>query len=172
MNTFGVEIYDDEGKYCTFYTVRWLDTELSETDKFFEKFRNDERLKGPLKELAVFLESVIANKYGAREDFFRFENMANALPPSGEYKVEKVNISYNNFPLRLYCLRISDSLVILFNGGEKTAATAQRGKTSMAFIEANKFAKRILEAIKLKDIIISKDQRQLKYFNGSREINL
>jgi len=111
MNTFGVEIYDDEGKYCTFYTVRWLDTELSETDKFFEKFRNDERLKGSLKELAVFLESVIANKYGARKDFFRFENMASALPPSREYKVEKVNISYNNFPLRLYCLRISDSLV-------------------------------------------------------------
>jgi hypothetical protein len=39
MNTFALEIFDDQGQVCTFYTVRWEDAILSETDKFFQKFR-------------------------------------------------------------------------------------------------------------------------------------
>jgi hypothetical protein len=144
VNTFALEIFDDQGQVCTFYTVRWEDANLSETDKFFQKFRYDEQLKNSLRELASFLQVVIGDEYGALEYFFRFENAAQALPPSGTYKVQDVFIYYGNFPLRLYCLRISENLVVLFNGAEKTAATAQGGRTSMAFQEANIFAKRML----------------------------
>jgi hypothetical protein len=170
VNTFALEIFDDQGKLCTFYTVRWEDAKLSETDKFFLKFSNENQLKQALQELAKFLEVVIGNEYGALEDFFRFENNAQAIPSSGTYKVEDIYINYGNFPLRLYCLRISESLVVLFNGGEKTANTAQQGKTSMAFQEANIFAKRILEVLKNKDIYINDKQRTFLNFNGNEEI--
>jgi len=119
VNTFALEIFDDQGQVCTFYTVRWEDATLSETDKFFQKFRYDEQLKNSLRELASFLEVVIGDEHGALEYFFRFENAAQALPPSGTYKVQDISIKYGNFPLRLYCLRISEKLVVLFNGGEK-----------------------------------------------------
>lgn len=46
---------DDQGKICTFYTIRWEDGKLFETDKFFQKYRNDERMKHSLRELATFL---------------------------------------------------------------------------------------------------------------------
>ncbi len=170
MNTFELKIFDDQGKVCTFYTVRWEDAALSETDKFFQKFIYDEQLKHPLRELASFLEVVIGDEYGARPDFFRFENNAEALPPSGTYQVEDLYIRFGNFPLRLYCLRISETLVVLFNGGEKTADTAQGGKTSMAFQEANIFAKRILDALRDKDIFITADQRSFRYYDGSDDI--
>ena len=170
MNTFALEIFDDQGKLCTFYTVRWEDAKLSETDKFFLKFSKENQLKQALQELAKFLEVVIGNEYGALEEFFRFENNAQAIPSSGTYKVEDIYIKYGNFPLRLYCLRISESLVVLFNGGEKTANTAQQGKTSMAFQEANIFAKRILEALKNKDIYNNDKQRKFLNFNGNEEI--
>ena len=172
MNTFALEIFDDQGQVCTFYTVRWEDAMLSETDKFFQKFRYDEQLKDSLRELASFLEVVIGGEYGALEDFFRFENAAQALPPSGAHKVEDIYINFGNFPLRLYCMRISETLVVLFNGGEKTADTAQGGKTSMAFMEANIFAKRILDALRAKDIYITADQRAFRYYNGSIEIKI
>ncbi len=113
---------------------------------------------------------VVGDEYGAKTDFFRFENAAQALPPRGTYKVENLYINFGNFPLRLYCLRISETLVVLFNGGEKTADTAQGGKTSMAFQEANIFAKRILEALREKDIYITADQRAFRYHNDSNEI--
>jgi len=133
LNTFALEIFDDQGQVCTFYTVRWVDEELSETDKFFVKYENHSTFQRPLQELAKFITKKIGDEMGALEDFFRFVNAAQALPPSGTYKVEDIYIDYGNFPLRLYCLRISETLVVLFNGGEKTANTAHGGKTSMAF---------------------------------------
>lgn len=172
MNIFELEIFDDEGSRCTFYTVKWQDAQQSETDKFFTKYKNDEKLKRSLQELAKFLEIVIGEENGALKDFFRHENNAHALPPSGTYRVDEVTINYGQFPLRLYCLRISDSLVVLFNGGEKTSQTAQGGKTSMVFQEANQFAKRITEALLGEDIIITNNYREFRSYNGSSEIFL
>lgn len=170
MNIFALEIFDDQGQVCTFYTVRWEDDEISETDKFFVKYENDSTFQRPMQELAKFISKKIADEMGALEDFFRFENAAQALPPSGTHKVEDLYINFGNFPLRLYCLRISETLVVLFNGGEKTADTAQGGKTSMAFRDANIFAKRILDALINKDIYITADQREFRYYDGSDEI--
>lgn len=170
MNRFALEIFDDHGNVCTFYTVRWEDAEFSETDKFFQKYENDSSLKRSIQELASFISKKIGNEMGAMEDFFRFENTAQALPPAGTYKVEDIYINYGNFPLRLYCLRISETLVVLFNGGEKTSDKAQSGNTSMAFHEANYFAKRILDALINKDIFITNNQREFRYYNDSKEI--
>ena len=170
MNTFALEIFDDQGQICTFYTVRWEYATLSETDKFFEKYETDRYFQRPLQELAMFISKKIGDEMGALEDFFRFERAAHALPPSGNYKVEDVTLNFGNFPLRLYCLRISETLVVLFNGGEKTATTAQGGKTSMAFQEANIFAGRIMDALIRKDIFITDDQRSFVDFNGSDDI--
>jgi len=170
VNTFALEIFDDQGKVCTFYTVRWEDAKISETDKFFLKYENDSTLQRPLQELAKFISNKIGDEMGALEDFFRFENAAQALPPSGTHKVEDLYINFGNFPLRLYCLRISETLVVLFNGGKKTADTAQGGKTSMSFQEANIFAKRILDALREKDIYITNDQRAFRYYDDSDEI--
>jgi hypothetical protein len=170
MNRFALEIFDDQGQICTFYTVRWEYADDSETDKFFAKYENHSTFQRPLQELARFISSKIGDEMGALEEFFRFENTAQALPPSGNHEVEDLYINFRNFPLRLYCLRISETLVVLFNGGEKTADTAQGGKTSMAFQEANIFAKRILDALREKDIYITADQRTFRCYNGNNEI--
>lgn len=172
MNIFALEKFDDQGSRCTFYTVRWEEVEWSETDKFFDKYESATNFERPIQELAVFLTKKIGNDVGALEDFFRFENTAQALPPSGKHKVGEITINYGNFPLRLYCLRISDSLVVLFGGGEKTAENAQGGKTSMAFHEANQFAKRILEAIQQKEIYITPNEREFRNFDDSEEMYL
>ena len=171
MNTFAIEIFDDTGAQCTFYTVRWEDSEFSETDKFFMKFENNSKLATSLQELAKFLSIVIAEEYGANVNFFKFENEAHALPPTGKFQVGEIEINYGNFPLRLYCLRLTDGLVILFNGDEKTASTAQKGKTSMVFHEANNFAKRITEAL-YDTLFIQADNRTLLNENNLTDITI
>jgi hypothetical protein len=170
VNIFELLIFDDTGSRCTFYTVKQDGHELSETDKFFDKCRKQPHLVRPLQELAKFLSVIIASEKGALPDFFRFENKAQALPPSGKYVIESITINYGNFPLRLYCLRITDGIVILFNGGEKTSEDAQEGKTSMAFHEANRFAERIMEALNEGWIFISKDGRYLESSDGKNEL--
>lgn len=84
--------------------------------------------------------------------------------------MEDLYINFGHFPLRLCCLRISETLVVLFNGGEKTADAAKGGKTSMAFQEANSFAKRILGALREKEIYITANQRGFRSYNGEEEI--
>ena len=172
MNTFELEIFDDEGSVCTFYTVKQEDSGLSETDKFIKKFRNNSELKGPLQDLLSFLIHVIGNGNGAISDYFRFENTAQALPPGGDYIINELAINFSGFPLRLYCLRISYNLVILFNGGEKTERTAQAGKTSMVFHEANQFAKKIIEALNDGTIYVANNGRELRNYKQGSELTL
>jgi hypothetical protein len=177
VNIFALELFDDEGGACTFYTVRWLEDELSETEKFFANASQNSELLEKLEELTTFLLDKIADQVGAREFFFRSENYAQALPPSGKHVInpntaQAITINYSNFPLRLYCLRISDQLVVLFNGGEKTSQTAQGGNTAGAFREANNFAKRIVEAIKDKEITITSNGRELSFWMPNTEITL
>jgi hypothetical protein len=172
MNTFVLEVFDDTRKLCTFYTVRLDEAEESETDRFFSKYYANEALKTSVQELVAFIFKKIGDKEGAREFFFRFENSAQALPPSGKHEVSEITIDYNNFPLRLYCLRISDALVILFNGGEKTSQTAQTGDTRTSFLAADQFAKRILKALREKEIEITNNGRNFKSSYGDDEILL
>lgn len=172
MNIFALEVFDDEGEQCTFYTVRWDESSISETDKFFEKYESDPDFEQPIEELAVFITRKIGDEEGALEEFFRFENDAQALPPTGRHRIGEITINYGNFPLRLFCLRLSDSLVVLFNGCEKTGKTAQGGRTSMAFSEANRFTKRILQAIQEKELYISEDGRTFRNFDDNKEIIL
>lgn len=172
MNTFVLEVFDDEGKACTFYTVRRDGEAQSETEKFLAKFKTDKELREKLDDLLAFLFVKIAEDTGALPAFFRQEDIAQALPPSKSYTVGEVLINYSEFPLRLYCLRISNQLVVLFNGGEKTSRSAQGGKTATSFRDAQQFAARIDKALQNKDVEILSNGRVFSSTDGSEEILL
>ncbi|SMD42076.1 hypothetical protein SAMN00777080_0613 [Aquiflexum balticum DSM 16537] len=157
---------------CTFYSVKWLDEDFTETDKFILKYKDKTEFSESLQALASFITDVIGED-GAYESYFRFENDAHAIPPSGIYQVGEIEIDYRDFKLRLYCLRICESIVVLFNGAEKTSQKAQDGNTSMVFYEANMFAQRILKAIIKREILIdTENARILSDTGNSTEIIL
>ncbi len=149
MTSFELEIWDDETDLVTFYTVRWEGAGESETDKFFTRMRALPDMRLALQELGNLITEVIGNTHGAHEAFFnRIENWAVALPPKGRVRLGELEMEFDGFPLRLYGYRVTDELVILFNGGIKTARTAQESQDlSMKFYDANEFAKRIQRAL-------------------------
>lgn len=65
MNNFALEIWDDECRKCTFYTVRWDNARKAETDKFFEKYYAIPGLKESTQELLSFVLDSIGNDHGA-----------------------------------------------------------------------------------------------------------
>lgn len=78
-----------------------------------------------------------------------------------------------NFPLRLYCYRVSRNIVILFNGGIKDVVTVQDSPSLKAkFSEAQIFVKKIQDALQSGLITISVDGRYIENKNGSKEIIL
>lgn len=163
MNSFTVEILDDEGAKCTLYTVRKEDASMSETEKFFTK--RTTTLTGfdrEFQELTHLLTSIIANEDGALPEYFRDEREAHGLPPKGEWDFDDLNVSFVNFPLRLYCLRVSDEKLILFNGDEKTSWKGQEGKTRTTFLEAQNFARKIKDAL-INDSLNFEDENNIIY---------
>ncbi|MCH8318555.1 MAG: hypothetical protein IIA88_08670 [Bacteroidetes bacterium] len=120
----------------TFYTLRYEDSELSETDKFIERFMNDENYKVDLDEIFYNINDIGENR-GAEQKYFRHEGKAEALPPKGVQS-----------KLRLYCIWLTDSIVILANGGVKSSQTAQDSRDlSMKFHFANKVANEVNKCI-------------------------
>ena len=176
MNTFALEIWDDEALKCTFYTVRWEDAEENETDKFFTKYDAITELKQSVQELLNFVLYSIGEDHGAVNALFnRFENNVIGLPNKGRVNVSGIIFLYPNFPLRLYALRVNSrsDLVVLFNGGLKSAQTNQSSHDlNMQWIEACQFAKRIEMALRGGEIIIDAAKRRILRFDGSEEIFL
>jgi hypothetical protein len=178
VNTFALEIWYDEGSICTFYTVRWVTDDndaLSETDKFFDQYAVIEHpLVDEAMQLLRLITESIGNRYGATNDFFdRAENNAQALPPRPKQWVSEIEELGFNFPLRLFCYRISAHIVILFNGGIKDGPSAQQSSNlGMKFYEAQQFAKTIEAAIRSGLIIILDEERSLQHFDGTSEIIL
>lgn len=178
MNSFVLEIWFDEASICTFYTVGWLSDAketASETDKFFDTYAIPDH---PFVDEAFILFRLITesigNKYGAIDPFFdRIENRAQALPPKPKPSVTEIEQIGKNFPLRLYCYRVSSQIVILFNGGIKNATSAQESENlSIKFYEAQTFVKRIEEGLKSGMIKISSDHRYLCNYDDTSEIIL
>ena len=108
------------------------------------------------------------------DDFFdRTKNKAQALPPKPKRWIPEIYEIVIHFPLRLYCYRISETIVVLFNGGIKDQRTDQESDDiRLKFYEAQQFAQRISQALHDGTIIISSDNRTLKDFQGNSEITL
>lgn len=176
MNNFKLEIWDDEASLCTFYTVKWLDAELSETEKFFQKYENIPEYFDAINEMMDYVINIIGEKYGAIPELFnRYENEVVGLPLHGKVTLSPITLHYPQFPLRLYALRIQNrtDLVVLFNGGPKTADTNQESTDlSMKWREACKCARIIETAIRDGMIEIDETNRRLKSFNDEEDIIL
>jgi len=173
VSSFELSIWNDETERVTFYSPRVEESDYSEMDKFLLRMEELPEMEGPLQELLELIIETIGNTYGAQEAFFnRFENRVTALPPKGHIKISELELDYRGFPLRLYCLALSEEIVILFNGGIKNAQTAQESTDviSMKLYEANAFAKRILTAYNTGHIIV--DGRVITDYNGNSEIYL
>ena len=173
MNNFVLELWDDEGAECSFYTVRWLEDDQSETDKFFDQMAKLPEQSESLQQLTSFILDVIGEDYGAIDELFnRDENQVQGLPLHGKVSLGDVRFHYPDFPLRLYALRLSHKLVVLFNGGVKDAPTIQEssGTLSMKWQEALSFAKKITSA--WFDGIIEADNsgRHLRNYNDQEII--
>jgi hypothetical protein len=176
MNIFGLELWDDEAKKCTFYTVRKENALQNETDKFFCKYNSMAQFKLPTQLLLSFILDSVGNDHGAISQLFnRFENEVIGLPNKGEVCAGEFVFQFPDFPLRLYAMKVNNrtDLVVLFNGGVKTAQTNQASRgLYLKWREACQFANRIEEAIRNKEIIIDNEKRKLLSTDNSEEIIL
>lgn len=174
MDSFTLEIWDDERKKCTFYTVTKEGASTSEMEKFLSNFEKNPEDEKTLATLLTFILKSIGDDHGATEFLFnRYENEVIGLPVKGKVMGKgKVLFHFPQFPLRLYALKLNKGIVVLFNGGRKDDDTNQKSSVHLNWVEACQFAKRIIEGIANGEIIVNELERKLYSENGKDEIYL
>ena len=142
-----------------FNKVSYYSLSINGDDSLFRQFVSKHTFanKEKLNHILAWIK-VIGNKIGAKEDCFRNESETadtRALPPKGKdrapvyVEIDDSGVQqYVANNIRLYCMRISDNVVFLFNGDIKTAHKAQDCKNVKShFLLANKMTKLIDKAL-------------------------
>lgn len=148
MNKFATLVKSIQFRRITYYSVLVDENDLPLFAQFIkehagEEFREDMDL------IRSWMRKLGEN-YGASIDYFRQEGSAHAIPPP-------VEITRKGCQLRLYCLRMSHRVVILFSGSIKTMNKAMDcPNVRDHFIMANRVSDKLWKA--LKDGLITFDQ--------------
>lgn len=121
---YNIELVEEHNA-VNFYSIHLDEEELSELERFFEKFPEGCEYDEEIDIIIAWLDKI--GEKGALERYFR---------PEGKYGdgVGVIPIDVDN-KLRLYCLRISDKILIFGNGGLKDADSWQNSKTLAPYVE-------------------------------------
>ena len=129
------------------YSICFDGMNESEFEKFLAKFREESTLNKDFQTILVALAKIVER--GALERFFRME---------GKMNDEVCALSLDSHKLRLYCLRISDQILILGNGGVKTTRTYEEDDLLSGYMmDLQKFDRRLKNAQKSGKVIIEKN---------------
>lgn len=162
MNIFVLEKLEEfVTDKVTYYSVRFVDKEVTEFEAFVQKHAHQADIQDEWADMMIWMQERLGQRSGAKKHFFRHEGKADGLPPSAQH----LDIHYDK-NLRLYCLRISDHVVVLFNGGIKTTQKAQDCPTVKShFSNAQYLAATITKAMSGRDreIALSMDDFELEF---------
>ena len=119
----------------------------SEFEKFLLEFKDNATYNKDFNTILLALSKIIDK--GALERFFRIE---------GKMSDHVSALSIDSKKLRLYCLRISDQVLILGNGGVKLTRTYQENELLSGYvIDLQTFDKALLKAQKKGIVTIEKN---------------
>ncbi len=113
----------DNSEKCTMYTIHFLSEDESELEKFILRFKDNASYSSDFQSILVFMERIMAN--GALERYFRRE---------GKMNDSVVAIPVLKSKLRLYCLRLSDHILVIGNGGVKSTRTYEENEELQGYV--------------------------------------
>lgn len=153
-----VELFE-EYENLNLYTIRFNDEKLTEFEKFLEKFPEGCEYSDDIDIIISWIDKIIQK--GALSRYFK---------PEGKYcdGVSAIPIEVND--IRLYCLRLSDNILILGNGGVKDADTWQNSPTLKQFVELLIDTSRFINTRRKRGNIIFDDKTIVGNLNFVRSI--
>ena len=108
---------------CTIYTIQFLSESDSEFERFYTRFKDDAEYNPDLMRIVALINKIA--DMGALERYFR---------PEGKLKDGVCALPVLQSKLRLYCLRLSDKILVLGNGGIKKTRTYNEDDTLKGYV--------------------------------------
>ena len=129
------------------FSICFDGSEVSEFEKFLNEFKDNATYNKDFNVILLALSKIIDK--GALERFFRNEGRMNDNVKA---------LAIDSRKLRLYCLRISDQILILGNGGVKTTRTYQEDSRLSGYVmDLQTFDKVLLKAQKSGKVTIEQN---------------
>ena len=120
------------------YSICFDNNAENEYEKFLTKYKDNARLNEDFRSIVMAMKKIIA--HGALERYFR---------PEGKYGDDLVALSIDSRRLRLYCLRMSDQVLIVGNGGVKSTKTYEESEELSGYVmDLQKFDTLLRQALK------------------------
>lgn len=137
----------EQSDNVSLYSICFDGNAVSEYETFVQKFKDDAKLNTDYKNIILALEKIVA--VGAFERFFR---------PEGKMNDRVAALSIDSRKLRLYCLRISDQILIVGNGGRKDTRTYEESAELSGYVmDLQAFDRILTEAQKEGSVTIEKN---------------
>ena len=112
-----------ESEKTALYSISFEKDGTTEFEKFVEEFEQNAKYNRDYQRIIAALQAIL--NLGALERFFR---------PEGKIKDSVAAIPIEGGQLRLYCLRISEQIVILGNGGVKATRTYEEDSKLYGYV--------------------------------------
>ena len=137
----------EQNDNVSLFSICFEENSQTEFEKFMSEFKDNATYNKDFNIILLALSKIIDK--GALERFFRIEVSMNDNVAA---------LAIDSRKLRLYCLRISDQILILGNGGVKTTRTYQEDKVLRGYvIDLQTFDKALLKAQKAGTVTIEKN---------------
>lgn len=145
-----VELVEQSTK-VSFYSISFQMDRTTEFERFLSKFEEEAEFNEDYQKILAALE-IILDK-GALERYFR---------PEGTMKDNLCALPLESGDIRLYCLRLSDEILILGNGDRKTTRTYQEDTRLLGYaLDLQKFDRLLKDDIE--EGFVTIEERTLKY---------
>lgn len=126
-----------ESEKASLYSISFEMDGTTEFEKFVAEFEMNATYNRDYQRIIAALQAIL--RIGALERFFR---------PEGSMNDSVQALPIESGKLRLYCLRLSDQIVILGNGGVKTTRTYEEDSKLYGYVlDLQKFEKILHESI-------------------------
>ena len=112
-----------ESEKTALYSISFEKDGTTEFEKFVEEFEQNAKYNRDYQRIIAALRAIL--NLGVLERFFR---------PEGKIKDSVAAIPIEGGKLRLYCLRISEQIVILGNGGVKSTRTYEEDSKLYGYV--------------------------------------
>ena len=145
----------EQSEKVSFYSISFQMDRTTEFERFLSKFEEEAEFNEDYQRILAALEIILDR--GALERYFR---------PEGSINDNLCAIPIESGNIRLFCLRISDQILILGNGDKKTTRTYQEERRLLGYaLDLQKFDKLLKKD--LEDGVVTIEERTLKYIENN-----
>lgn len=140
----------EQSEKVSLYSISFETDGTTEFERFMQKFESEASLNRDYQKIISAMQWIL--DHGALERYFR---------PEGSIKDNVYALPIESGKIRLYCLRISNQILIVGNGGIKRTRTYQEDKCLLGYVlDLQKFE--VILNKMIKDGSISIEEKTIK----------